>query len=277
MRVGIGLVAGLVAGTVLLLLLRPVLAHPLLQRENFRGRSLPTAGGLVAVVAVLAVEGLWALVDGEGVHHVYVLITLAFGALGFVDDLLGTGADGRGFVGHVRALIAGRLTTGGLKLFGGGAAALIACAAVDGDRVGRLLVDAALVALAANLANLFDRAPGRSLKVGGACFVVLAVAAGLDRDLAGVAVAVGACLALLPADLGERIMLGDTGANPLGAVLAVGVVLVAPFEVRIGALVVVLALNLVSELVSFSSVIDRVAPLRWVDRAGRRAGYPELP
>jgi hypothetical protein len=54
-------------------------------------------------------------------------------------------------------------------------------------------------------------------------------------------------------------------------------VLVAPFEVRIGALVVVLALNLVSEAVSFSAVIDRVGPLRWVDRAGRRAGYPELP
>jgi len=277
MRVVVGLVAGFAAGTVVLHLLRPVLAHPLLQRENYRGHSLPTAGGLAAVVAVLAVEGLWAVIDGAGVHHVYVLITLAFGALGFVDDLLGTGADGRGFTGHVRALLGGRLTTGGLKLFGGGAAALIACAAVDRDRVGRLLVDAALVALAANLANLLDRAPGRTLKVGAVCFAALAIAAGLDRDLAGVAVAVGAFVALLPADLGERLMLGDTGANPLGAVLALGLVLVAPFEVRVGALVVVLALNLVSEAVSFSAVIDRVAPLRWVDRVGRRSGYPELP
>jgi UDP-N-acetylmuramyl pentapeptide phosphotransferase/UDP-N-acetylglucosamine-1-phosphate transferase len=273
----VGLVAGAVAGSLLLLLLRPVLAHPLLQRENYRGRSLPTAGGLVAVVAVLAVEGAWALLDGTGVHHVYVLIALAFGALGFVDDLLGSGGDGRGFVGHVRALTQGRLTTGGLKLFGGGAAALIACAAVDGDRVGRLVLDAALVALAANLANLFDRAPGRTLKVGGLCFVVLAVAAGLDRDLAGVAVAMGALLALLPADLGERLMVGDTGANPLGAVLALGLVLVAPVWGRVVALAVVLALNLASEAVSFSAVIDRVGVLRWVDRAGRPSGYPEIP
>lgn len=277
MRVLVGLLAGLAAGGLLLVLLRPVLAHPLLQRENYRGHALPTAGGLVAVVAVLAVEGAWALLDGEGVHHVYVLIALAFGALGFVDDLLGTGADGRGFVGHVRALLGGRLTTGGLKLFGGGAAALIACAAVDGDRVGRLVVDAALVALAANLANLFDRAPGRSLKVGAVCFVVLAGLAGLDRDLAGVAVAVGALLALLPADLGERVMIGDTGANPLGAVLALGLVLVVPFWGRAVALAVVLGFNLLSEVVSFSAVIDRVAPLRWVDRAGRSSGYPELP
>jgi hypothetical protein len=35
-------------------------------------------------------------------------------------------------------------------------------------------------------------------------------------------------------------------------------------------LVVVAALNLASERVSFSAVIDRVGPLRFLDRAGRR-------
>lgn len=273
----VGLAAGLAAGALLLVLLRPVLAHPLLQRENYRGASLPTAGGLVAVVAVLAVEGVWALLDGEGVHHVYVLIVLAFGALGFVDDLLGAGEDGRGFLGHMRALFRGRMTTGGLKLFGGGAAALIACAAVDGGHGGRLLVDAAFVALAANLANLCDRAPGRTLKVGLLSAIVLGAAAALDRDLAGVAVAVGALLALLPSDLGERLMIGDTGANPLGAVLALGVVIAAPFWGRVVGLVVVLGLNLLSEGVSFSAVIDRVTPLRWIDRAGRPSRYPDHP
>lgn len=277
MRVLIAFTAGVMAGAAILTLLRGTLDHPVLERENYRGRRVPTAGGLVAVVAVLVVEGVWALVDGEGVHHVYVLIALGFGALGFADDLLGLAGDGRGFLGHVRALVGGRLTTGGLKLFGGGAVALIACAAVDGDRVGRLVVDAALCALTANLANLFDRAPGRTLKVGGLAFVALAVAAGLDRDLAGVAVAMGAFVALLPADLGERLMIGDTGANPMGAVLGLGVVLTAPIGVRIVVLGVVLALNLVSEAVSFSRVIDRVPPLRWVDRAGRTPGYPEVP
>ena len=154
---------------------------------------------------------------------------------------------------------------------------MIACAAVDGDRVGRLILDALLVALAANLANLFDRAPGRVLKVGALCAIALGAAALMDRDLAGVAVAVGASVALLPADLGEHLMLGDTGANPLGAVLGLGVVLVAPFGVRIAVLAVVLALNLASEAVSFSVVIDAVAPLRWVDRVGRQPRYPEVP
>jgi hypothetical protein len=40
--------------------------------------------------------------------------------------------------------------------------------------------------------------------------------------------------------------------------------------VRAGALVAVLALNLASEKVSFSRVIERTPPLRALDRLGRR-------
>jgi hypothetical protein len=57
-------------------------------------------------------------------------------------------------------------------------------------------VDGALVAVAANLLNLFDLRPGRALKVG-----LLAAAA---VDAPGPA---GAALALLPGDLRERTML----------------------------------------------------------------------
>ena len=57
-------------------------------------------------------------------------------------------------------------------------------------------------------------------------------------------------------------MLGDTGANALGA--AVGIALVAGTSqgTRVGALVVVALLTVASELVSFTEVIDAVAPLR---------------
>jgi UDP-N-acetylmuramyl pentapeptide phosphotransferase/UDP-N-acetylglucosamine-1-phosphate transferase len=71
-------------------------------------------------------------------------------------------------------------------------------------------------------------------------------------------------------DLRERLMLGDAGANALGAVLGLGVVLACSPGVRTLVLVVVAALNLASELVSFSRVIDRVAPLRALDQLGRR-------
>ena len=85
----------------------------------------------------------------------------------------------------------------------------------------------------------------------------------------GVAVTAGAAAALLVPDLRERLMLGDTGANPLGAVLGLGVVEVTGTAGQVVALVVLLAVNAASEVVSFSKVIAAVAPLRWLDGVGR--------
>ena len=81
---------------------------------------------------------------------------------------------------------------------------------------------------------------------------------------------VGAAAGLLPADLGERLMLGDTGANLLGAVLGLAVVLETSRPVRTVVLIVLIVLNLASERVSFSAVIDRTPGLRQLDRLGRR-------
>jgi UDP-GlcNAc:undecaprenyl-phosphate GlcNAc-1-phosphate transferase len=258
----LSLVGGLVAGFVAWLAMRGMLADPLLARENHRKVAVPTAGGIVMIAAVLAVEGVRRLVDDRA-DVVALLAVVGFGLLGLVDDLVGSGADGRGFKGHLRAMARGRLTTGGLKLVGG-----LVLAVVFASHV----VDVVVIAGCANLANLFDRAPGRTLKVSALAGGALLVAAGAPPELAGVAAALGAALALLPADLGERLMIGDTGANAVGAVLGVGVVLVAPLSVRVVVLVVVVALNVLSEVVSFSRVIDATPPLRAIDRLGRRQG-----
>jgi UDP-GlcNAc:undecaprenyl-phosphate/decaprenyl-phosphate GlcNAc-1-phosphate transferase len=66
------------------------------------------------------------------------------------------------------------------------------------------------------------------------------------------------------------LMLGDAGANVLGAAVGLGVVLSCGTTVRLVVLVVVAALNAASELVSFSKVINSTAPLRAVDQLGRR-------
>jgi UDP-N-acetylmuramyl pentapeptide phosphotransferase/UDP-N-acetylglucosamine-1-phosphate transferase len=265
------LLLGFVAGLALVRLLAPTLAAPVFERRNYRDHALPTAGGIVIVVAPVAVLAVLSLFDPERAEQLAVVAAVGFGFLGLLDDLAGSGADGRGFAGHLRALRHGRLTTGALKLLGGGALAVVLVAQ---ESWGRTLVDAALVALAANLANLFDRAPGRTTKVGLLAFAALALATGWPRELGGVALVVGAAAATLPADLGERFMLGDTGANALGAALGVGVVLTAEPEVRVAVAAVLLLLNLASELVSFSRVIDAVPPIRWVDRLGRYGGSP---
>jgi len=281
MAVLAGLVAGLVVGAVVWKLWAPQLVIPALLRENVRGAQVPTAGGVTIIVSILVVEAVRALWgdDAGPARILTVLVVAVFGGLGLLDDVLGSGADGRGFKGHVRALAHGRLTTGGVKLVCGFSAALIACSLVDtggGDgwpphagHVAQLVADAALVALSANLGNLFDRAPGRTLKVSALLFVVLCASMGTEPRLGAVATTVGAGLALAIPDLRERVMLGDTGANALGAALGFGLVLTASATVRVVVLIAVLVLNAASEAVSFSSVIDRVPPLRAIDRLGR--------
>lgn len=258
--------------------LQGLLAAPALARANHRGTSLPTAGGLVLVVAGLAVAAGASVAEaagwrgaGRAAPEILVVATLVgFALLGLVDDVAGEGADGRGFRGHLGALAGGRLTTGSLKLVGGGALAVAVCAPFSGGGLARLAVDALLVALAANTTNLFDRAPGRALKVSTLAFIVLALATGAPESLAGVAVVSGAGLALLTADLGERVMLGDTGANALGGVLGLGVVLTTAPSTRLAVLLGLIGLNAAGEVVSFSRIIDALAPLRALDRAGRR-------
>jgi UDP-N-acetylmuramyl pentapeptide phosphotransferase/UDP-N-acetylglucosamine-1-phosphate transferase len=80
----------------------------------------------------------------------------------------------------------------------------------------------------------------------------------------------GAALGLLPADLGERAMLGDTGANALGALLGMATAATLPRPARLAALAAILALTAASEVVSFTRVIERTPALRWLDMLGRR-------
>jgi len=268
--------AGLVAGTGLRFLLRPLFASPLLARENYRGRTVATAAGLVIPVAAVFVEGGRALLASLAAGHpltelraLPLIAALAFGLLGLADDLVGSG-HARGFRGHLTELAHGRLTTGGLKLLGGAAIALVIAGVRDPHSIGRLLADAALIALAANLANQLDRRPGRMTKVAVAAFIVIAFAAVNEDTVEGVAVVVGAMAALFVDDLRERLMLGDVGANVVGACLGTSVVLAFSFPVRLGVLAAVAALNLVGELSSFTRLIDAVPPLRALDRAGRR-------
>ena len=271
------LVVGYLAARLTWLAARPLFALPALARHNFRGRSLPTAAGIVLPLAAVLVEGGRAVVatfgvgDGPavGARALLLVAAMGFGLLGLIDDLAG-GGDDRGFRGHLRALVQGRVTTGALKLLGGGVLALLVVAPFVGESPVRLVADAALVALCANLGNLFDRAPGRTIKASVGAFLLLLVAAGRPADLSSIAVIVGAALGLFLDDLHERLMLGDAGSNVLGAVLGLGVVAACGPGARDVALVAVAGLNVAGELVSFSRVIDATPPLRWVDRLGRR-------
>ena len=219
-------------------------------RVNHRGASVSLLSGP-------------ALALGAGASARAPLAGLAAGlgaaGVGAYDDLVG-GAGARGFRGHLAALQRGELTTGVVKIAGLSAVGLVSAAALRPRGAADLLLGGAVVAGAANLLNLLDLRPGRALKVGGVLALVL-------RE-PGV---VGACGALLPDDLGERTMLGDTGANALGAVLGVALLDRLPGRgSRLAALTALAGLTAASEVVSFSKVIDGTPALRWFDQLGRR-------
>lgn len=275
-------VLGLVVGALTVLLLRAgargMLRAPALTRPNYRNHLLPTGGGVLIVMAVLVVEASRAVLGAMGIggepgltvqRSEVLFAVFAFGLLGLVDDLLGDGS-ARGFKGHVRALFHGEITTGFLKLFGGAAVAIVLVATPGFATGRRLIVDAVLIALAANLGNLLDRAPGRTIKAAMVAYVPLAIVLGDGAVGVAIAPAMGAAFGLLPADLREELMLGDAGANVIGAVLGLGVVLGRGEVTRTTALILLVVANVAAEVVSFSSIIDRVPPLRWLDRLGQR-------
>lgn len=273
----LGLVVGALTGGLLWSGARRALDVEALRRQNYRGETVLTAVGVLIPVSVAIIAAAARLVvAADDVIATWDLLTaatlvaaLGFGLLGLLDDVVGAGQSG-GFAGHLTTVRRGELSSGTLKLLGGGAVGLLTVSVMqqgNGTVVG-LLRDGATIALAANLGNLFDRAPGRATKFTAIAFVAFAVAA-RSPALLMPAVAIGAGVGLLVPDLRERVMLGDAGANVLGAMCGIAAIETIRSGPSRWVLMLVLAgLNLLSEYVSFSRVIDSVTPLRWLDRLG---------
>ncbi|WP_127842203.1 hypothetical protein [Actinomyces wuliandei] len=263
---------------------------PVLTRTNFHGREVSLRGGagaaVGAVAACLAAGGRAA----GAVAPAAAVATGASAVAGLVDDLDAGAHDGehvaKGLRGHLGALARGRVTTGVVKIVVIGAGATVAGGLVAADRgrgragarsarrravLGDAVVSTVAIASWANVMNLLDLRPGRTLKATGlmSALVLMAPAdrAGTSRRLA--AGALGAVAACLPGDLQEHTMLGDTGANALGALVGSSVAAHPCRAAREVAALLGVVLVLASEKVSFSAVIDGLPPLAALDRLGR--------
>jgi UDP-N-acetylmuramyl pentapeptide phosphotransferase/UDP-N-acetylglucosamine-1-phosphate transferase len=240
------------------------------RRSNYAGRPLTLLGGSALAVAATAASVLGA---PPGTRAAAAIVGAVSGLVGGYDDLAGARpeqARDKGLAGHLRALRAGRVSAGAVKVAGIVTASAAAAALTRRGRGAGSLADAVLttglVAGAANLVNLLDLRPGRAAKVG-----VLAAATTLGGPAGGlVAGPLGATLAVLPQDLGERVMLGDCGANALGALVGLRLAQVRGRRARAGLLTGIVALTLASEKVSFTKVIEATPGLRELDRLGRR-------
>jgi UDP-N-acetylmuramyl pentapeptide phosphotransferase/UDP-N-acetylglucosamine-1-phosphate transferase len=261
-----------------------------LVRENYRGRPVAFPAGIGIVAAALVAIVPLALVHkaggdiwqgdeiaGAGIVTISEVIVYVLGVtlLGLLDDLVGSGTAGgagpappRGWRGHVRAAVRGRFSTGALKAVGtlGLALFVLTGHGLDG---GEYLLAVAVLVLATNLFNLLDLRPGRSIKA------LLLLGAGLtlgslDADpLWTLGLFLGPIVVLLPLDLRERGMLGDTGSNAVGAVGGLWLILTLSATGQLVALALIAVATVYGEFRSISTLIERTPGLRHLDSLGR--------
>ncbi|MDN5660557.1 MAG: hypothetical protein L0G72_07305, partial [Brevibacterium aurantiacum] len=252
-------------------------------RTNHAGNDVSLVEG-PAVTAGLVAGSL--LIEEPRQRAATLLVTTVSGGLGAVDDFLESG-DSKGLRGHLEALSRGEITTGAIKVIG---IPLASIAAATILRTGRnnhglfsshrtteaqtwwgstvdVVVTGGVIAGTANLFNLLDLRPGRALKAGLLTLAFMPHRHGLTWA-PGAAIA-GASTAAWPDDLDGAVMLGDTGANALGA--ALGTILVENSTAKQRALVLtgLVGLTLLSEKVSFTSIIESTPGLREIDAFGR--------
>lgn len=255
------------------------------QRANFAGTRIPTGAGWIVVVAVI-VGGVAAeaLLPALGLRLSPVLrgamaaAALSFGALGWLDDQWGDRSV-KGLRGHLRSFFRERRLTSGFVKAAGGALAGLMLAYVLADRSAvseraRLLATAlggTVIALSANAINLLDLRPLRAIKgfaLQGLVILALTALAAPDHlaGLAWLALPAGALAAYAPREARCRAMLGDTGANALGAIAGVSAVWALPMGLQLVLAAALVALHLFAERRSITATI---AARPWLDRLDR--------
>lgn len=248
-----------------------------LRARNYRGLRIPTAGGVAIIAGTAAGAAIPALVSGiqrsntslaADAARAFVILALAsaFALLGAWDDVSGTSAE-RGWRAHVLALRRGRATPGALKLAIGGAFAVLAASVTGAADGSTFALNAAIIALSANTWNLFDMRPGRASKFFlVAAIPLLAVSSAVRPILSLVVVCVATFLRF---DLRERVMLGDAGANALGAIVGISIAIAASDMARLITLVLLLGMQIAGDRPGLSALIRAIPPLRRFDDAGR--------
>ena len=237
--------------------------------ENHRGIPVPRILGIALAIDAVVWTIAYAIVAETGAAGWGSLagLVLVFGA-GLLDDL--AAPDGpRGIGNHLRSAARGRPTTGLLKVVVILGSAILVVVLLPPRPASATVAGVVLLAGCANVWNGLDVAPGRCLKA----FLLPAIAfvawGTIAEAPALVGLLIGAVL-VLPFDLRESAMLGDGGANMLGFAAGIGLFEILPDPWVVVAAALAVLLNVAAETTSFSRVIDRTPPLRWVDALGRR-------
>jgi len=254
--------------------------------RNYRQQDLATPLGIVILAGVVIAAGIiGALHVLKITPHGYVYgleFVAGVTALGLFDDAY-SGAS-RGWRGHGRAVLSGGMPTGALKAVGTLALATWFATQPTGVSAGfcdtpsdcyfgppfKVWLPTVLVlVLSTNLFNIVDLRPGRAVK----SFLLVAVAliiANGTLQLESMGVYVGAIVVVGLYDLREQGMLGDTGANLIGAVAGVWLATTINSEWGLWLCAAILAaITAYGEFRSISAFVERTPILSHLDSVGR--------
>ncbi|MEA2422664.1 MAG: hypothetical protein QOF55_1763 [Thermoleophilaceae bacterium] len=261
-------------------------------RENYRGAAVAFPAGIAVVVSAMLALIPLSLLQEIGDAKVFrpeagpvAVYVIGVALLGLLDDLVGSGvlvaraapvsasepaeaAQPRGWRGHAAETLGGGFSTGAVKAAGSLGLALFALSGT-GRSTGEYLLAVAVLVIATNLFNLLDLRPGRSIKALVLLGAGLSIGAFDIQPLWALGLFAGPLLVLLPLDLRERGMLGDTGSNVAGALAGLWLVLtLSPLGQGI-ALALMVAATVYGEFRSIAALIDRTPVLRHIDSIGR--------
>ncbi|XAM52738.1 hypothetical protein TVTCOM_28520 [Terrisporobacter vanillatitrophus] len=267
---GIIFLLGLIGTYLMIPLFKNLLIDSNCIRPNYKGEMIPVSMGIVFLPMII-INGIIVAFFTIDAISMLCLFLFIFGMMamffaGIIDDTIGN-RDVSGLKGHFKSLLKGKLTTGGFKALFGGFVGLIISVSIS-KNITDIIVNTLIIALSTNLMNLFDLRPGRAIKVYLVIMITIFITlTGYIKILP--LLILPNVLAYFNFDLKAKAMMGDTGSNVLGISIGILMAFGYTLNVRIGWLVFLVLIHLLTEKFSLTKIIEKNKVLNFIDRLGR--------
>lgn len=238
---------------------------------NFQGVKIVTAGGLLLLAALLAIQLIYYYLypqEGSILGWPILLYWSGITFLGVIDDLKGE-KNCKGFRGHLLQFWQGKgISTGLYKAAGGLMLGVLVSAWTGEGSWPEWLCKGIFLALFSNFFNLLDTRPARAAKL---FFLFSLVFMLIYQEYFLPLLSLWSALYIyLFWELEQKIMLGDAGAYLLGGVLGFYLVLRLPFKVLLILTGILLFLHYLGERFSWSNLLENKKLLLHWQFPGRR-------
>ncbi|WP_128896700.1 hypothetical protein [Longirhabdus pacifica] len=242
------------------------LLHNAFTTKNYRNKQIPQSMGIFLWVMLF----LFTLIQSPGSPSnivIYVCMSIVF-ASGWLDDIVGNTLV-KGLKGHFYYwLHHKKMTTGLIKIGATTVASIVVALYIVGWSGAAFYIAVSTLLLNTNTYNLLDVRPGRTIKYFHLLFFVfILLEPVLWFEPWVIAMLVGT-MVLFPKDIGEKMMIGDSGANLLGFTIGI-MSLHTSLWIQCSWLICLIGIHLIAERSAISYWIEKVAILRWFDQLGR--------